>query len=163
MAGRDRLYVISTQILIKRTFPGYEWPARIFLLHRTLVETKKAMMHWYQPCHLSLQPHNSYPETVFEYGQYLENLELYITYISNHERSQVLNPYYVPNTFEMCQAAIDKASHLNRKEDLNAASVLLTITGHSLWEAQRKQFPEPVDIQDYNQWTTIENDSIGFW
>ncbi|KAK6810755.1 hypothetical protein RU639_013529 [Aspergillus parasiticus] len=121
------------------------------------------MMHRYQPCHLSLQPHNSYPETLFEYGQYLENLQLYTTYISNHERSQVFNPYYVPNAFEMCQAAIDKVSHLNRKKDLNAASVLLTITGHSLWEAQRKQFPEPVDIQDYNQWTTTENDSIGFW
>ncbi|KAE8377783.1 hypothetical protein BDV26DRAFT_304775 [Aspergillus bertholletiae] len=117
-------------------------------------------MYCYQCCHLSQQPHNGYPEALFRYG--LEHLELCTTYLSQ-EPAQGLNPYYTPNAFEMCQAAIDVALILNRENDLNAASMLLTIDGHSLWEAQRQQFPEPVNIQEYNQRTTTENGSISFW
>ncbi|KAB8227550.1 uncharacterized protein BDW43DRAFT_304529 [Aspergillus alliaceus] len=120
-------------------------------------------MYCYQCCHLSQQPHNEYPETLFEYGQDLRDLELYTTYVSHPETAQGLNPYYIPYAFEACQAAIDEASKVNREKDLNAASVLLTINGHSLWEAQRQQFPEPINIQEYNQRATTENDSIYFW
>jgi hypothetical protein len=63
----------------------------------------------------------------------------------------------------MCQAAINTALKLNGENDFKAASVLLTINGHSLWEAQRQQFPESINIQEYSQRTTTKDGSIGFW
>jgi hypothetical protein len=79
VAGLGGLYVGSIEILIKPTFPGYEWQSRTFLQHLALVETEKVIMHCY---HLSQKPHNGYSETLFEYGQYLEHLELYTTQVS---------------------------------------------------------------------------------
>ncbi|KAE8397081.1 hypothetical protein BDV37DRAFT_289731 [Aspergillus pseudonomiae] len=133
------------------------------LLKKYNIELKDRGKMTYSPKEIccadeSRQAAQLYYESLGNYArQKPEPSALHAVNTSHYGRAQTFNPIRISDQFENCRAAINQG---NVKE---AASILLTIDGHSLLEAHQKRFPGLVGTQEQSQWMPTENDAIDVW